>query len=55
MFPQIFSILNNKPCGATIHLMTTRIDVGPIIKRRKIDSNEKDPSYDLYKKIIEIQ
>lgn len=55
MFPQIFSILNNKPCGATIHLMTTRIDVGPIIKRRKIDINEKDTSYDLYKKIIEIQ
>jgi methionyl-tRNA formyltransferase len=55
MFPQIFSIINNKPLGATVHLMTNKIDIGPIIERKKITSYERDTSFDLYNKIIEIQ
>lgn len=55
MYAQIFSIINNKPLGATVHLMTKKIDIGPIIERKKIIFHERDTSYDLYNKIIELQ
>ena len=31
-FPQVFSIINSKPIGATIHVMDENIDHGPIIE-----------------------
>ena len=30
-FPQVFSILNGQIAGATIHIMTSEVDSGPII------------------------
>ena len=55
VYPQIFSIINKKSCGATIHKMTPKIDQGPIIERKKIIINNYDTSYEVYKKIIELQ
>lgn len=55
MYPQIFSIINGKPCGATIHLMTSIIDQGPIIEQKKITIEDTDTSYEVYKKIIKLQ
>ena len=55
MFPQVFSIINRKDCGATIHKMTSKIDQGPIIERKKIIINNYDTSYEVYRKIIKLQ
>jgi methionyl-tRNA formyltransferase len=55
LYSQIFSIINGKPCGATVHLMTNKIDNGPIIVQKKITIQDTDTSYEVYKKIIELQ
>lgn len=51
-FPQVFSIINNKPLGITIHKIDEKLDHGPILFREKIEINEWETSYDLYEKIM---
>lgn len=55
IYPQIFSIINKKSCGVTIHKMTSKIDHGPIILRKKVIIDRTDTSYEVYKKIIRLQ
>ena len=55
LYPQIFSIINGKPCGVTVHLMTNKIDNGPIIVQKKITIQHTDTSYEAYRKIIKLQ
>ena len=54
-YPQAFSILNGLPTGATIHLMEKEIDFGKIIAQRETQIEEHETSYDVYRKIIELQ
>lgn len=54
-YPQVFSILNNKPIGSTIHVMDEKIDNGKIIAQKKIDVDFGDTSLELYNKIIECE
>jgi methionyl-tRNA formyltransferase len=54
-FPHIFSIINNKPCGVTIHEMDKRIDNGPIIIQKKCNIKQDDTSFTAYQKIISLE
>lgn len=51
-FPQVFSILNKKPAGLTIHVMDEEIDHGDIIAQDTIDITAYDTSLSAYDKII---
>lgn len=51
-YPQVFSILNQLPAGATIHLMDEDIDHGPIICQKEVSINPEDNSLDVYNRIL---
>lgn len=51
-YSQVFSILNKKPAGATIHIMDEEVDHGAIIDQIKVDVHLHDTSLDVYEKII---
>lgn len=50
-FPQVFSIINKLPIGATIHLMNTDVDAGDIIVQQEILISEVDTSLTVYEKV----
>ncbi|MDD3296104.1 MAG: dTDP-4-amino-4,6-dideoxyglucose formyltransferase [Candidatus Omnitrophica bacterium] len=54
-YPHIFSIINKKPTGATIHEMTNILDFGPIIDSQEIKIKPDDTSASLYKKIFKVE
>lgn len=51
-FPQVFSIINKKPVGCTIHLMDEEIDHGHIIYQKEVSIDSWDTSIDVYNKVI---
>ncbi len=51
-FPQVFSILNKKPAGVTIHEMDTELDHGPIICQESIEIHSFDTSWSVYQRIL---
>lgn len=54
-YPQVFSIINGLPVGATIHLMDSKVDHGAIIAQRSVDIKVSDTSLEIYRKIIEAE
>lgn len=54
-FPQVFSIINGKPVGATVHKMDYQIDHGPVIAQKAIDVNSWDTSKAVYERILEAE
>lgn len=52
-YPQVFSIINKKPIGATIHEIDEKLDHGFIIDRKQVDKTSYDTSGTLYNKIID--
>ncbi|MEX1190553.1 MAG: dTDP-4-amino-4,6-dideoxyglucose formyltransferase [Brumimicrobium sp.] len=54
-FPQVFSILNGKPVGATVHEIDEQLDHGPIIAQEEIKITKTDTSSSLYNKIIDLE
>lgn len=54
-FPQVFSIINNKPLGATIHEMDEFIDHGNIIIQKGIELFSWDTSLTAYNRVIAIE
>lgn len=50
-YPQVFSIINKLPVGATIHEIDEHLDHGPLIARREIKINSWDTSKDLYNRL----
>jgi methionyl-tRNA formyltransferase len=52
-FPQVFSINNGLPAGATIHLIDDLLDHGDIIIRERVEIEDEDTSLTLYNKIVE--
>ncbi len=50
-FPQVFSIINGLPIGATIHVMDEEIDHGDIIIQEEVQINSYDNSLDVYNKV----
>jgi len=54
-FPQVFSIINKQPVGVTIHKMDTKLDHGPILFQEQVPIFDWDTSYDVYKRIQELE
>ena len=50
-FPQVFSIINELPVGATIHVMDEEIDHGGIIIQEEVKINSYENSFDVYSKV----
>lgn len=51
-YPQVFSIINGLPAGATIHVMDEEIDHGEIIAQEEIEIESYDTSLDVYNKVL---
>lgn len=51
-YPQVFSILNRKSFGVTIHEIDEKIDHGPIIAQKEIEISSHDTSLTIYNKVI---
>jgi len=51
-FPQVFSILNKKPIGCTIHIMDAEIDHGEVIYQQEVHINSWDTSLDVYNRVV---
>jgi dTDP-4-amino-4,6-dideoxyglucose formyltransferase len=51
-FPQVFSILNKLPLGATIHEIDEHIDHGRIISQLRVETLASDTSLSLYRKVV---
>lgn len=54
-YPQVFSIINKKPIGATIHLMNEDIDAGGIIAQKEVSIDHSDTSKHVYDRVIEAE
>lgn len=54
-YPQVFSILNKQDAGVTVHEMDAQLDHGPVIYQEKVEIEESDTSYDVYKKIQSLE
>jgi methionyl-tRNA formyltransferase len=54
-YPQVFSILNKKPIGATIHVMDDQVDHGPIIAQREVPVYSYDTSGDVYNRVLQCE
>jgi len=54
-FPQVFSIINGMPVGATLHKMDSKIDHGPIIAQRAISINAWDTSKSVYERVLDAE
>lgn len=52
-YPQVFSIINKTPIGATIHEIDEKLDHGFIIDRERVHKTSFDTSETLYNKIVE--
>lgn len=54
-FPQVFSIINKLPIGVTIHEMDEELDHGPIIVQKELEIEAWETSYDVYKRIQDLE
>lgn len=54
-FPQVFSILNGLPCGATIHEIDEELDHGGIIAQKEVRIEAWDTSLTAYNKILDAE
>jgi dTDP-4-amino-4,6-dideoxyglucose formyltransferase len=54
-YPQVFSIINKKPLGASIHVMTEEIDFGSVIARKEVPVLAWDTSESAYDKVLEAE
>jgi dTDP-4-amino-4,6-dideoxyglucose formyltransferase len=54
-FPQVFSILNGLPLGATIHEIDEHLDHGPIIAQREVPVFEWDTSLSAYNRVLDAE
>jgi methionyl-tRNA formyltransferase len=51
-YPQVFSIINKQPVGATLHEMDEKPDHGPVIAQTEVNVEAWDNSADVYNKIL---
>lgn len=54
-YPQVFSIINKKQIGATIHRMDIEIDNGDIIDQLRVEISDADTSLTVYNKVYEAE
>ena len=53
--PQVFSIINKRKCGITIHEIDSKIDHGNIIYQQQVEIKPNDTSLDVYERLLEIE
>lgn len=51
-YPQVFSLINKKPIGCTIHLMDAEIDHGEIIFQKEVSVMPTDTSLEVYNRVV---
>lgn len=51
-YPQVFSLINKKEIGATIHVMDADVDHGEIISQIAVDVLSSDTSLDVYQRVL---
>jgi len=54
-YPQVFSILNKKPLGATIHIMDEKVDHGAIIAQKEVPVPSWYTSKEAYESVLEAE
>lgn len=54
-FPQVFSILNGSPTGATIHEIDEELDHGNIIAQQEVENHVWDTSIDIYNRVLQTE
>ncbi len=54
-FPQVFSIINKLPAGATIHEIDCELDHGPVIAQKEIEVHAWDTSLSIYNRVLEAE
>lgn len=54
-FPQVFSIINGKPAGATIHEIDEELDHGAVIAQKEVKIEQHDTSLSAYNKVLEAE
>ncbi|SCM83629.1 conserved hypothetical protein [uncultured Sporomusa sp.] len=54
-YPQVFSIINKLPVGATIHEMDDEIDHGHIIIQKEVQCHSYDTSETVYNRVLEME
>lgn len=54
-FPQVFSILNGLPTGATIHEIDEELDHGKIIAQTEVPNYAWDTSIDIYNRVLKAE
>lgn len=54
-FPQVFSILNGLPTGATIHEIDDELDHGDIIASKEVENYPWDTSIDIYTRVLKAE
>ena len=54
-YPQVFSIINKLPFGATIHEIDEELDHGFIIDQEVVEINAWDTSYTSYIKVLDLE
>lgn len=52
-FPQVFSIVNKMPLGATLHEIDEKLDNGDIIDQEEVDLFSFDTSLTAYNRVVE--
>ncbi len=51
-YPQVFSIMNGLPIGATLHEMVNEVDRGPVIAQTPVTIEPWDTSRSVYNKVL---
>jgi dTDP-4-amino-4,6-dideoxyglucose formyltransferase len=54
-FPQVFSLINGAPCGATIHEIDEQLDHGMIICQQEVLVEPWDTSLTVYNKVLDVE
>ncbi|MFC4357687.1 methionyl-tRNA formyltransferase [Halobium salinum] len=49
--PNVWSIVEDRPAGATLHFMDEGVDAGPIVARREVPTRFDDTGKDVYERI----
>lgn len=54
-YPQVFSIIEGRPAGATLHTMDAELDAGRIIARRQVEVKPYDTSLNVYERVQRVE
>jgi len=54
-YPAFWALLDGTPAGATLHLMTERLDAGPIVEQIRVHYTDADTGGSLHRRIREAE